>query len=44
MCGKFTALATSRHVHDFSLLTVEGAQEVVTYRPMTALPVIIFDR
>jgi putative SOS response-associated peptidase YedK len=46
MCGKFTSLATWREVHDFSLpLTVPaGEAEVITFRPMTALPVIIFDR
>lgn len=46
MCGKFTSLATWREVHDFSLpLTVPaGEAEVITFRPMTSLPVIIWDR
>jgi Uncharacterized conserved protein len=46
MCGKFTSLATWREVHDFSqpLSVGDGKDEVITFRPMTALPVIIFDR
>lgn len=45
MCGKFTALASWRDVHDFSQpLTADPGGEVVTFRPMANLPVIIFDR
>jgi putative SOS response-associated peptidase YedK len=46
MCGKFTSLATWREVHDFSQpLTIPlGEAEVITFRPMSVLPVIIFDR
>jgi len=46
MCGKFTAMASWRQVHDFSQpLTAEGgADDVVTYRPMSNLPVITWDR
>lgn len=45
MCGKFTAMATWRQVHDFSQpLTSSSDDEVVTYRPMTNLPVIVFDQ
>ncbi|HEY2445697.1 MAG TPA: SOS response-associated peptidase family protein [Rhizomicrobium sp.] len=49
MCGKFTAMASWRKVWDFSQpLTnqpVDGSpEEIVTYRPMSALPVIVFDR
>jgi putative SOS response-associated peptidase YedK len=52
MCGKFTAQAAWREVHDFSQpLTGEGgggegdgaADEVVTYRVGWPLPVIIWD-
>jgi putative SOS response-associated peptidase YedK len=46
MCGKFTSLASWREVHDFSQpLTVGGGEpDIITFRPMTALPVIVFDR
>lgn len=45
MCGKFTAMASWRKVHEFSQpLTDDATDEIVTYRPMTNLPVIIFDR
>ncbi len=46
MCGKFTSLASWREVHDFSQpLTIPvGEAEVITFRPMTSLPVIIWDR
>ncbi len=45
MCGKFTAMASWRKVHDFSQpLTADATDEIVTYRPMTNLPVIIFDK
>lgn len=45
MCGKFTAMASWRQVHDFSQpLSASGGDEVVTYRPMSNLPVIIWDR
>ncbi len=45
MCGKFTAMASWRKVHDFSQpLTADAGDEIVTYRPMTNLPVIIFDK
>lgn len=49
MCGKFTAMASWRKVWDFSQPLTSGAgdgprEEIVTYRPMSALPVIVFDR
>jgi putative SOS response-associated peptidase YedK len=46
MCGKFTSLASWREVHDFSqpLTVPAGEGEVITFRPMAMLPVIIFDR
>lgn len=45
MCGKFTAMASWRQVHSFSQpLTSAGSDEVVTYRPMSSLPVIVFDK
>jgi len=39
MCGKFTAMASWRQVHDFSQPpTAEGGDDdVVTYRPMSNL-------
>lgn len=48
MCGKFTAMASWREVIDFSQpLTASGRErsndEIVTYRVMTTLPVIIWD-
>src|ERR1700742_2803006 len=46
MCGKFTAMASWREVTDFSQpLTMQREDRAaVLYTPMTALPVIIFDR
>lgn len=44
MCGKFTAMASWRQVHDFSQPLAAGGDEVVTYRPMSNLPVIVFDK
>lgn len=45
MCGKFTAMASWRQVHAFSQpLTVPAGDEIVTYRVMGAVPVIVFDR
>lgn len=45
MCGKFTAMYSWRQVHAFSQpLTVPADDAVVTYRPMTMLPVIIYDK
>jgi len=49
MCGKFTAMASWRKVWDFSQPLTAGSsdaplEEIVTYRPMTVLPVIVFDR
>lgn len=38
-------MASWRQVHDFSQpLTFEAPDEIVTYRPMSNLPVIIFDK
>jgi len=49
MCGKFTAMASWRQVHDFSqaLTAAPGdtaPDDVVTWRPMSNLPAIVFDR
>lgn len=45
MCGKFTAMASWRQVHAFSQpLTASAGDEIVTYRVMGAVPVILFDR
>jgi putative SOS response-associated peptidase YedK len=49
MCGKFTAMASWREVHDFSQPLVardgEGANDdVVTYGVARPLPVIVLDR
>ena len=45
MCGKFTAMYSWRQVHEFSQpLTVPADDDVVTYRPMTNLPVIVYDK
>ena len=44
MCGKFTAMASWRQVHDFSQPLAAETDEVVTYRPMSNLPVIVFDK
>jgi putative SOS response-associated peptidase YedK len=46
MCGKFTAMASWRGVHDFSTAigTDPPTDATVAYRPMTMLPVIIFDK
>lgn len=45
MCGKFTAMYSWRQVHAFSQpLTVSPGDDVVTYRPMSNLPVIVFDK
>src|SRR5436190_96281 len=49
MCGKFTAMYSWREVHAFSQpltvnATVNTNDEVVTYRPMDAMPVIVWDK
>ena len=44
MCGKFTAMASWRGVHDFSQPLTLDRDNTVIYRPMTALPVIVFDK
>src|SRR4051812_41095302 len=45
MCGKFTAMASWRRVVSFSRgFTPQGGEdECVIYRPMTMLPVIVWD-
>ena len=45
MCGKFTAMASWRRVVSFSrgFTPQAGDDECVTYRPMTTLPVIVWD-
>lgn len=45
MCGKFTAMASWREVVEFSqpLAIQPDLFQTVTYRPMGALPVIIYD-
>lgn len=45
MCGKFTAMASWRRVVSFSreFTTSAAGDERVTYRPMTPLPVIVWD-
>lgn len=48
MCGKFTAMASWRELHDqlsgFAKATEEGDDRKVTYRVMSALPVIVWDQ
>jgi len=45
MCGKFTAQASWRRVVEFSQpLTESPDDQIVTYRPMSMLPVIFFDK
>lgn len=45
MCGKFTAMYSWRQVHAFSQpLTGDPSDEIVTYRPMSIVPVIIYDK
>jgi putative SOS response-associated peptidase YedK len=46
MCGKFTAMASWRQVVRFTQPLTEDPQsdQIAVYRPMSALPVIIFDR
>jgi putative SOS response-associated peptidase YedK len=45
MCGKFTAMASWRQVVEFSWpLAGVGDDHSVTYRPMTMMPVVIYDR
>lgn len=45
MCGKFTALASWREVVDFSQpLTTRDDDRLITFRVMSNVPVIVFDR